>query len=455
MMMKSKSSHIEIPGLFIQRLTAHWGMEMANSIIQALDREPSVSVSKRNDDQLWPDEEVIPATACGVYLPTRPSFTLDPRFHVGAYYPQESSSMSIFSIIQELAKKTILSRVIDLCAAPGGKSIILHKALPDAEVVVSNEVQAKRNVILVENLIKWGDPRVIVAQSPLHEIGGEESWDFALLDAPCSGEGMFRKDHNARQEWSLENVNRCAGVQSDLIREAGRMLRKDGFLMYSTCTFSREENEAHCEELMNSGDWECFSDFELPDGAVWTEGHGYKAIQFLPHIARGEGFFCVIFKKKNTFRADTHHKVRKSNTYWQPVSKSVWEVVKEWIEIDKSDLIMNAEGAVHWYTGGFSTLSKLDRPRLVGIPMGVVMKDKFIPHQGLITSGKCQSHVPFIECSLEEALHVLRGQDWRTEHTYSSGWYRARWNGFDFAWLKAVGNRFSNHYPKDWRIRHL
>jgi 16S rRNA C967 or C1407 C5-methylase (RsmB/RsmF family)/NOL1/NOP2/fmu family ribosome biogenesis protein len=444
-----------LPPFFSNRILQQFGDDEGALLLSSLDHTPMVSISKKENDVLWSDEEPIPYVENGVRLSERPSFTLDPRFHLGQYYPQESSSMFIYFLAKQIDLAFSVRKAIDLCAAPGGKSILLHKALKNAESLVSNEVNAKRNVILCENLIKWGDPRAIVAQSPLKSIGGNDFWDLVLLDAPCSGEGMFRKDHQARIEWSPSQVDSCAQLQSELLAQAARLTKPGGFLIYSTCTFAPQENEQQCEKFLESEDWECWSDFDIPSGAIWKISGKLKGVQFLPHKVSGEGFFCAVLRKKEGARNREDKDLHYVNDHWKILPSKIQQEIARWVNVDLSNIKMNSEGQIHWLSASTDILSKLDRPRQVGIPIGSWLKEKFIPSQGILTAGILHPSVKRVECSREQALQLLRGEDWRVEMELVNDWYVASWEGLPISWLKRVGNRFSNHYPKDWRIRRM
>ena len=445
-----------LPELFVKRILGEFGMEEGGLLLESLNQSPAVSVSKKSKEAIWESEGAVPHFPLGVYLTERPVFTLDPLFHLGHYYPQESSSMFVYQIAQLLAQTTDIQYVIDLCASPGGKTRLLHQALPQARMIVSNEVQAKRNVILCENVIKFGDTRSVVTQSPASQIGGDGQWDLVLLDAPCSGEGMFRKDHSARQEWSMENVLNCQKTQHGLLKEAERLVRPGGFLIYSTCTFSKEENENQCQLLMKSGEWENWSDFELANGAVWKAGRDFRAIHFLPHMSQGEGFFCAVFKRReSTVRTKKVVLKNKISNKFQNLQRNRLEKISGYLRTEASSYWESSLNEVFAFTGDIHMIDWLDRPRMVGIPLGSFIKDKFVPQQGLITTGLYHPDIPQLQVDLEEALNLLRGHDWRWDFDGAPGWYLANWNGMPLAWLKWVGNRFSNHYPMDWRIRKL
>ncbi|MGI8634527.1 MAG: methyltransferase RsmF C-terminal domain-like protein, partial [Segetibacter sp.] len=186
-----------------------------------------------------PDQEDVPWCSTGRYLSERPSFTLDPVFHGGAYYVQEASSMFLDHIVKEIYKTEKLpQRVLDLCAAPGGKSTLLASALPDS-FIVSNEVIKTRVRILAENISKWGSEHVVVTNNDPKDFKRISGYfDLMVVDAPCSGSGLFRKDTDAINEWSEANVQMCSLRQQRILADAIGALKQNGFLVYSTCSYS-------------------------------------------------------------------------------------------------------------------------------------------------------------------------------------------------------------------------
>ena len=244
-----------LPKEFVQLVREHYDAATADALCSALETtEPDVSV-RLNPRKLSAEEvlacnpglEAVPWCPNAFYLPDRPAFTFDPLLHAGAYYVQEAASMYIAQVMTEHETGEPLL-AIDLCAAPGGKSTLLQSLLPEGSLLISNEPIAKRAQVLSENMQKWMTgqpaqaPRSIVTQNYPAEFGtltGQA--DILLTDVPCSGEGMFRKDEGARQEWSLANVAHCQQRQRDILSDAWHVLKPGGLLIYSTCTFNRYE----------------------------------------------------------------------------------------------------------------------------------------------------------------------------------------------------------------------
>src|SRR5690606_35373595 len=213
----------------------------------------------------WP-QSPIPWSKDGYFLEERPSFTLDPAIHAGAYYVQEASSMFIEHVLNSLAIPRGV--YLDLSAAPGGKSTLLSSYLGHEGLLVANEVIQSRAQILKENLIKWGLGNAVVTNNdPDHFEPLEGFFDLVLVDAPCSGEGMFRKDPQAREEWSPDNVQLCSARQKRIMDKAGALVKGGGYLLYSTCTFNEQENEDMIRFLTEEF---AFEPVKIPLDASWN-----------------------------------------------------------------------------------------------------------------------------------------------------------------------------------------
>lgn len=229
---------------------AELGPEEGRALCEALEGPAPTSVRLHPQRPCrWSGAEAVPWSPAGRYLTERPSFTLDPAFHAGAYYVQEASSQFLAHVLagEEVAGK----RILDLCAAPGGKTTLYASLAGSDGLVVANEVNRQRAAVLADNVRKWGLGNVAVTVNEPAQIAVLEGWfDIVAVDAPCSGEGMFRKIPEARDEWSENNVKICAVRQAEILREAWKTLRPGGLLIYSTCTFNRLENEGSLEGLL-------------------------------------------------------------------------------------------------------------------------------------------------------------------------------------------------------------
>ena len=306
-----------LPQDFVRLMHEHYEQAAADALCKALETtEPEVSIRlnprKLSADEVLahnPDLEPVPWCPDAFYLKDRPAFTFDPLLHAGAYYVQEASSMYVAQVLKGQGARSegqedtnTLSKspapcslppapnpflALDLCAAPGGKSTLLQSLLPEGSLLISNEPIAKRAQILSENMQKWmmgqpeTAPQVFVTQNYPADFGALTGLvDILLVDAPCSGEGMFRKDEGARREWSLENVRMCQQRQRDILQDIWHVLKPGGLLIYSTCTFNRFEDEDNtrfiCDEM---------------GGFCTLERH------FLPGKDKGEGFYVAAIRK--------------------------------------------------------------------------------------------------------------------------------------------------------------
>lgn len=279
-----------LPEDFVRMMHEQYGADTADSLCHALcDTEPEVSIrlNPRKGKTLSIenlDVEACPWCPDAYYLHERPAFTFDPLLHAGAYYVQEASSMYVSQLLRHHFPISGPSAALDLCAAPGGKSTLLASLLPPGSILVSNEPMPKRAQVLAENMQKWTRTaegeypvRSVVTQNyPTDFVEFTDSFDLLLTDVPCSGEGMFRKDEVAVQDWSLQNVDLCWRRQREILQGIWHVLKPGGLLIYSTCTFNHFEDEDNVR-------WIC----ENLGGMLLEERH------FLPGRDRGEGFYCA------------------------------------------------------------------------------------------------------------------------------------------------------------------
>ena len=276
-------------------MRSHLGEEQAEALFEGLQQPTTVSVrlNPRWKSHLTLNPELTdPVLWCpdAYYLDGHKAFTFDPLFHAGAYYVQDASSMYLAEVIRKwLDEKPVVA--LDLCAAPGGKSTLLAAHLPEGSMLISNEPIRKRAQVLAENMQKWGYPGSIVTQNLPDEFGHFRStFDLILTDVPCSGEGMFRKDPVAVQEWSLDNVRQCAERQREILRAIVPTLKAGGLLVYSTCTFNRFEDE---------------------EQVAWLQSeYGFRLLEerhFLPGRDRGEGLYIAALRLPTESAEETEH----------------------------------------------------------------------------------------------------------------------------------------------------
>jgi NOL1/NOP2/sun family putative RNA methylase len=251
--------------------------------------------------------EAVAWSSNGYYLKSRPSFTLDPMFHAGAYYVQEASSMFLEEALKQAVDLTQPLKVLDLCAAPGGKSTLTQSVISNSSLLVSNEVIKARVNVLAENITKWGSANVIVTNNDPKDFQRLPGYfDVVIVDAPCSGSGLFRKDPKAVDEWSEQNVQLCNQRQQRILADVLPALKPGGVLIYSTCSYSPEENEDICDWLMDNYSFEN-TRFTLNEelGIVETTSPNNKAVgyRFYPDKVKGEGLFIAAFKKSDNAKS--------------------------------------------------------------------------------------------------------------------------------------------------------
>ena len=292
--------------------------EEAYLLINALDQPPvtSVRINKRKPGAEFNDTETVAWCKSGFYLKDRPEFIFDPLLHAGAYYVQDASSMIYETVVSRLLPhfsntssgypNTSSSfphesnlKLLDLCAAPGGKTTAMINSIPDGCEITANEYSSKRVGALKENLDKWGYPNVHVTNkdSSFYAAQGE-TYDIVAVDAPCSGEGMMRKEEMARKQWNMDLVKQCAALQREILKNAAETLKPGGFLIYSTCTFNRKENEENAEFVVNELG---FKPVNMDFPKEWKISGGINTIlpvyRFMPHLTKGEGLFLAVFQK--------------------------------------------------------------------------------------------------------------------------------------------------------------
>lgn len=390
-------------------------------------------------------KEKVPWTSNAYYLNERPIFTLDPLFHAGTYYVQEASSMYLEQIIIKNIPDSPV-KTLDLCAAPGGKSTHLASILPEKSLLVANEVIRSRANILVENLIKWGNPNNIITNNNPYAFGQQTAYfDLILADVPCSGEGMFRKDPNAIREWSVDNVHLCAERQKRIIADSWPALKPGGILIYSTCTYNREENE-------NNVDWICH---EL--GAETIDGPH----RFFPHKINGEGFFIVALRKNaeenNVVNYRYEKKKEKSN---RPNKKTkIPEEMKNWIDHpDRFSFLPHESSIIAFpsdYIEDFDRLKKRLNIIYAGIKIGEIKgKDQIPAHELALSSALSKERFPTLQVDKVNALRYLRKDPMSISFSeLPKGYILILYRNQPLGFIKNIGNRINNLYPNEWRIK--
>lgn len=395
----------------------------------------------------------VPWCEHGFYLSERPSFTLDPSFHGGAYYVQEASSMFLWQIMQQLFPSNTQQKVLDVCAAPGGKSSLLASYFTNG-LVVSNEVIKSRAAILVENITKWGMPNVVVTNNDPADFSSlQDFFDTIVIDAPCSGSGMFRKDASAIKEWSLEHVDMCSQRQKRIVANVLPALKKDGYLVYSTCSYSKEENEDVLDWLTTAFDLQSVSINLNPEWRIietesdTTKARGYR---FYPYNLKGEGFFIAVLQKRSV--SDVL-KLKLQNI--ELPTKAELASVTSFIAMDEQFSFFKHAQQLRVINAHFFIDLKILAAYLyikkAGICLGELKGKDLVPHHELAVSTLNLSNIASISFTDEQALQFLRKQDVNFD-TSLKGWALATYNGIGLGWLKLMPNRYNNYYPQEWRI---
>lgn len=440
---------MKLPEAFVIRTKDLLGAEFT-ALEHAFLEIPPTSVRVNDKLEYHPSDERVDWCSSGYYLKERPLFTADPLFHAGLYYVQEASSMFLSQAVTQHFPDA--HSVLDLCAAPGGKSTLLSQYLPESSLLVCNEIIRSRAYILAENIIKWGNPNVVVSNNEPKDFSQLSGFfDAMVIDAPCSGEGMFRKDAGAIQEWSEYNVTLCAARQRDILTAVWDALKTDGVLVYSTCTFNREENEENvrwiCDELgadLLTMDLKGNNDITVTD-------FGYR---FYPHKTKGEGFFLSVLRKTSevsrTFKMKNDAK--KSSKAINKINIQTLSLLEpeKWEIVSENNLI-NAYDKLR--LNDFLLLNKQLNIMHSGILLGEMKGSDFIPSTCVALSKKLNKEsVTKVDVDYEKAISFLKKEAIQLPET-ERGYILITYKNQPLGWVKNVGNRCNNLYPNEWRIR--
>ena len=459
------------PAEFVNNLKTHLGEERSSRLLSALDGEPSLSV-RTNPAKITPGELAehffdifdgyVPWCSEGLYLKSRPSFTLDPLFHAGYYYVQEASSMytGVFlkMAIAQLSENDDCSedwsglaysndqlihrastgapglRILDLCAAPGGKSTHILSIIGSNDLLLSNEVIRSRASILAENIAKWGYPNAVVSNNDPADFSSlDVFFDIVVVDAPCSGEGMFRKDRDAISEWSLDNVRLCASRQRRILSNIWSALSDGGFLIYSTCTFNTLENDENVAWIAS----------EL--GAELIEKR-----QFLPGEERGEGFFIALLRKNGDYSQFLRTSENKKCQI-PACAQYISQVNCKFTFSQKGDLWRVFPTAL---AADIRILESSLRVIRSGVAVAVQKGRDTVPEADLaISTVLDEKAFPTVELSLEDALKFLSKDNIVFGPEVPPGYLLVSFKGAHLGFVKNLGRRSNNLHPLSRRIR--
>ena len=395
----------------------------------------------------------VPWSKYGYYLKHRPSFTFDPLFHAGCYYVQEASSMFLEQALSQQTDLSLPLKVLDLCAAPGGKSTHIQSLLSKESLLVSNEVIRSRSNILVDNIMKWGCSNVIVTNNDptaFRKLPGY--FDVIVVHAPCSGSGLFRRDEEAINEWSLNNVQLCAQRQKRILADALPALKENGLLIYSTCSYSAEEDELIADWLVQemgmenvrlqiNNEWNIIETQSPVTGAT-----GYR---FYPDKVKGEGLYISCFRKRSEAGST---KIRSAKT--EQAAAQEKNIIKSWIK-DGQFILLKVQSDIYAlperFVQDYADLKTVLNVIYFGIKLGQVMKNKLIPDHALALSLILSDEILSVELTYEEAIRYLQRQDLSIKPD-SLGWQTVRFKGHNLGWINVLSNRINNYYPKELRI---
>lgn len=445
---------LNLPPQLLQDLQDVPGFDRA-SFLSAHEQDAVVSLRLHPEKggALYAGFPGVPWCIKGRYLPQRPVFTLDPLLHAGAYYVQEASSMFLDYMVRQLYPQRSGLRVLDLCAAPGGKSTLLASLLDEDSLLLCNEVIRSRASILEENMIKWGGANTWVCSNDPRDIGRLEGYfDLVVVDAPCSGSGLFRKDAAALDEWSADNVTLCSQRQQRILADIWPALKEDGVLVYATCSYSPQEDEAILQWLQTEYEVEGLS-VPVPEewGIVTTVAASLTGYRFFPGKVQGEGFFIAAIRKKGPSGSLRLPRSRSAHDAKAAVQARPWlrEGDRYHIVPVQKDLY-SALLPVH--EPDWQLLQKAVYLRRTGLPLGQPTAKEWLPAHDLALSAARNEALPAVPLDREQALRYLKKEDFALPDI-GKGWYLVTYEGRGLGWIKALGNRFNNYLPKHWRIR--
>jgi 16S rRNA C967 or C1407 C5-methylase (RsmB/RsmF family)/NOL1/NOP2/fmu family ribosome biogenesis protein len=406
--------------------------------------------------QIFQSDEKVPWSNAGYYLPSRPSFTFDPLFHAGSYYVQEASGMFLEQCLKQTLDLKKSLRALDLCAAPGGKSTLIQSLISHGSLLVSNEVIKTRVGVLVENMSKWGGENVFVTNNDARDFSRLENYfDVMVIDAPCSGSGLFRRDPDAIDEWSTDAVRTCSLRQQRILADVYPCLKQNGILIYSTCSYSPEEDEAIGDWLMENFDVESL---QIKVDEAWNiiesrsdvkKAFGYR---FFPNRLKGEGFYIACYRKRDG-ESESPQRVKKGKQI--KIAASEKDVIKPWLK-DDLELIFYRNGEEIFavpsaFEDDLGVIQSNLYIKKAGVAIGKIVRDELLPAHELALSGLVSDKLFTISLKKDEALQYLRKEEVVIKESHR-GWALVQYEKMNLGWVKVLANRTNNYYPKEWRI---
>lgn len=426
--------------------------DRADAVLEALAAGEAVTAVRANPakisasllhDRFAAAGEFVPWCGDAFYLEERPVFSLDPLLHAGAYYVQDPSAMFVGAVAKKvISESEVPLKVLDLCAAPGGKSTAIAAALRPSDLLVSNEVIGSRASVLAENMVKWGPSNAIVTNNdPKDFAQAAATFDLILADVPCSGEGMFRKDAGAVAEWSPENVRLCAARQRRIIADVWPSLKEGGWLIYSTCTFNSSENDGNVEWICR----ELGAEVVPLKGAIVTK----YGLQFAPGITRGEGQYVALLRKTAPVKSGRQGKSSKSaksiKCDWVQPGMTCYEV-----ETSAGKMLKAYPSNLESEIRSIESILKVIRS---GVAVASIKGRDLIPQADLALSQafNCQAF-PSIELIRDQALQFLRCEALQIPDA-PKGFLTVTYEHLPLGFVKNLGTRANNLFPQAWRLR--
>ena len=442
---------MNLPAEFVERSCSLFPNDW-NSFVEALNQEPSISVRINSDKISSVNFSKIPWCASAYKVDVRPQFTLDPLIHAGAYYVQEANSMFIEEALKQVTDVTKAHTVLDLCAAPGGKTTLLSSLFSKNSVIVANEVIKQRAGILKENVQKWGRGNVVVTSNDSKDFGRIENlFDVLVADLPCSGEGMFLKDPKAIAEWSPANVQLCAERQKRIIASVWPSIKKGGHILYSTCTFNEEENEKNIDWICDNFDAEVVPLSIKEEWGIVASKNGYR---FYPHKTPGEGFFLSVLRKKGEHEEVRAKKIQKKDFSFLHKNEREW--TEKFVDAQGAEFL-KFKNFVFLFAGDVNQLFLLSESLYImyfGVEVGEVLRDEIKPASTLVYSSFCnKAAFDFMDLSQYDALRILKKENIVLPHKAEKNWIIFTFKNVPIALAKNIGNRINNYFPKEWVIR--
>ena len=458
--------NIPLSPVFIEHTRSLMGEERFGRFLKAFDEEPPVSIRVNPFKHAVATEgDPVPWCPGGCYLSSRPSFTFDPLFHAGAYYVQEAGSMFIDRVLRQYVHRPVT--MLDLCAAPGGKSTAARTALPKGSLLFSNEPMRQRANVLAENMQKWGHPDVVVTNNyPKDYRQSGLRFDVILADVPCSGEGMFRKDEGAVGEWSTQNVEHCRRLQREIVEDIWPCLNPGGLLIYSTCTFNSQEDEENVSWIQSQTGAEMLAVDTCPEWHITAsllKGEEQMPVyRFIPGITRTEGLFvCVLRKSDNGMAEETMTvKGRKKKAKADKGGRKQQKLppLPAWLSGQEHYRILMNESSVMAIPEAWADIYAAASGLKIlhaGITLGTVKGKNLVPSQSLALSTELlRGSFPTVQVDYKPAIAYLRTEAVTLPEGTPTGYaMRTYGGGFPIGFVKNIGNRANNLYPAEWKIK--